>query len=75
VYLFTIPPNPANRVRYYLDGSLQRTDSSNPYDYIGGSTTAKPWDVTLAVGSHQMRVDVRSTNGSTTSYYTTFTVV
>jgi hypothetical protein len=81
VYIYVTSPLQAVRVYFQLDkaktGSLQRLESTPPWDFAGGPPTAPtPFDLnTLKSGVHTMKVTITPPSGVTITLSSTFTLV
>ncbi len=68
VYVFTSPSSGVRQVRFYIDGSLAKTENIAPYD-LGGTNSddsAAPFDTTvLADGSHSLSAQIDLSGGGT----------
>src|SRR4051794_11082831 len=80
-YVYLSPSTRVAKVRFYVDDvnrrhSPKRTDSTAPFDLVGGTTTkAIPWWTTaLKEGTHHLTAAVTSTSGKTTVVQASFTV-
>ena len=78
VYIFATPAKGALRVKFYLDGKLVHTETTPPYDFMGGvGNTSRPVAYKtsqLANAKHTLRISVDQPNKQHSSYTAKFTV-
>ncbi len=77
VYVFTSPSSGVRQVRFYIDGSLAKTENIAPYD-LGGTNpddSAAPFDTTvLADGGHSLSAQIDLSGGGTETVNATVSV-
>ena len=77
IYAFVSPDTDVDRVQFFVDGALVRTENLTPFDLGGGASnnTASPYDTNrLSNGSHSIRAEILFNNGSTESISASFNV-
>ena len=80
-FVFTDPGTGVKTVGFWLDdpthsGTATHTETTGPYDYVGGSATAAlAWDTTkVADGTHTITQVVTPTTGAVQVLTATFTI-